>query len=273
MGVILGNTATVIEARIADVKGSAPRDVGAAMYVTQNDVVGTIGGGAAEWQVLARARDMLAMGEMHARLDIALGPENGQCCGGRIGVTLIRLSAKEYAARLAAQQAARPHLVICGAGHVGRALAQIAAALPWCVTLADPRADELAKATGWVETRLTPLPEAVIEAAPPASAFVVTTHDHGLDFLLSLAALRRGDAAYVGLIGSATKRARFARFAHDTGGISVDALTCPIGAVGRGDKRPEIIALMTVQEIHTRFETFKNTTIGTNAPQRPSMKA
>ena len=249
---ILTGGASVIHVRLARVQGSSPREEGAEMFVTATRMAGTIGGGQAEWQALARARDMLAQGEAQAVLDIALGPDIGQCCGGRLRVELQRLTMARCTAHLTRLEAApKPHLLVLGAGHVGQALARIAATLPLHVVLVDTRAQELSKAPEGIDTRLTPLPEAEIAAAPPASAYLITTHDHGLDFLLTLAALRRGDAAYVGLIGSATKRARFERFARETGGVPTDRLVCPIGAAGLGDKRPEVIALMTAQEVFT----------------------
>lgn len=76
---------------IADVKGSSPREVGAAMLVWATGQSGgqlggqsgTIGGGALEWQAATRAREMLAAGGI--RLDHeALGPSLGQCCGGAV---------------------------------------------------------------------------------------------------------------------------------------------------------------------------------------------
>ncbi|WFE74610.1 xanthine dehydrogenase accessory protein XdhC [Roseinatronobacter sp. S2] len=248
---ILSGPAAVIHARISRVHGSSPRETGAEMFITAQGMAGTIGGGQAEWQALARARDMLAKGTLRDTLDIALGPEIGQCCGGRILIELVRLGDSARAAHLARLQGAvRPHVLILGAGHVGRALARIMITLPCRTLLIDTRAAELRQAPDGVETCLTPLPEAEIATTPPASAFIVATHDHGLDFLLTLAALRRKDAAYVGLIGSATKRARFDRFARDHGtGTDTAALICPIGAAGLGDKRPEVIALMTAQEV------------------------
>lgn len=255
-GDILTRGASVIHARIALVKGSSPREEGAEMFISATSLAGTIGGGQAEWQTIARARDMLARSDMRATLDIALGPEIGQCCGGRITVELQRLGEAQRTAHLQRIESTDlPHLLILGAGHVGRALARVAQTLPWRVMLVDTRATELALAPDGVDTRLTPLPEAEIASAPPVSAYVITTHDHGLDFLLTLAALRRNDAAYVGLIGSATKRARFERFARDTGAVPTEALVCPIGAAGLGDKRPEVIALMTAQEIFAAFRS------------------
>jgi len=94
---------------------------------------------------------------------------------------------------------------------------------------------------------LTALPEAAIRGAEPGAAFVIATHDHGLDFLLAAEALARGDAAYVGMIGSATKRAAFASFARARG-VDPARLVCPIGGPG-GDKRPAVIAALTAAEL------------------------
>ncbi|MFN4057915.1 MAG: xanthine dehydrogenase accessory protein XdhC [Roseinatronobacter sp.] len=248
---LLTGPAAVVHVAITAVHGSAPREVGAEMFVTATAMAGTIGGGQAEYQALNRARDMLAHAVARDTLQVVLGPEVGQCCGGKITLALTRLSDSAKGAHLARlDAAARPTLLILGAGHVGRALARVALTLPCLVIVADPRAAELAQVPSGAESRLTPLPEAEIAIAPPGSAFVITTHDHGLDFLLTLAALRRGDAAYVGLIGSATKRARFERFARGTSNFTdLARLTCPIGAAGLGDKRPEVIALMTAQEV------------------------
>jgi xanthine dehydrogenase accessory factor len=248
---LLTGPAAVVHVTIADVKGSSPREVGAEMFVTATAMAGTIGGGQAEYRALNHARDMLARGITRSALDIVLGPEVGQCCGGKISLALTRLSDTAKAAHLARLESApRPVVLILGAGHVGRALARVLTTLPLAVTVADPRASELALVPAGITTHLTPLPEADIASAPPGSAAIVTTHDHGLDFLLTLAALRRGDFSFVGLIGSATKRARFERFARETSNFTdLENLTCPIGAAGLGDKRPEVIALMTATEV------------------------
>ena len=77
------------------------------------------------------------------------------------------------------------------------------------------------------------------------------THDHSLDFLITAEALRRGEGAYVGMIGSATKRALFMNWLEDNGhGRDLgDSLTCPIGGSAVKDKRPEVIAALTAAEI------------------------
>ncbi|MGZ3216268.1 xanthine dehydrogenase accessory protein XdhC [Paracoccus sp. T5] len=231
----------MIRVRVISARGSTPREAGAEMIVTPDDTQGTIGGGQLEYMVIDRARQMLARGEAEARMDIPLGPEIGQCCGGRVVVSLDRHAPTPQD---------HPDVLIFGAGHVGRALAHALQPLPVNALLIDSRSEELARATG--PTLLTPLPEAQIRAAAPGSSVVILTHDHALDFLLAVEALARTDLTYVGMIGSATKRAQFARFAGARG-IDPAPLTCPIGAGFSRDKRPEIIAAFTAAELMARL--------------------
>src|SRR3954452_22716451 len=71
---------------VHDVKGSAPREAGARMVVRPDGAFhGTIGGGQLEWQMLGQAREALQRCDRRARwIDQALGPDLGQCCGGRV---------------------------------------------------------------------------------------------------------------------------------------------------------------------------------------------
>ena len=241
----------VIHVRIARVRGSSPRDEGAEMFVAPDAVHGTIGGGQLEYMAIDEARALLSRGEARGEMDVPLGPEIGQCCGGRVEIALTRMDEAMRAAAMEAEEAAqeaRPHLYILGAGHVGRALADLAQHLPIRTVLVDGRAAELGLCRAEVETALTPLPEALVRAAPEGSAFVILTHDHALDFLLAAEALGRGDGAYVGMIGSATKRASFTSWTRARGG-SAAGLTCPIGAGQSGDKRPEMIAALVLGEV------------------------
>ena len=252
---ILGTGEPVIRVQIAQAHGSTPREAGAVMIVSERALHGTIGGGQLEYLAIAAAREVLALGQETQILDIPLGPEIGQCCGGRVRLRLEPLDAQARAAMLRAQEARSvPHVLIFGAGHVGRALARALALLPLHPILIDSREGELAMAPDSVEARLTPLPEADLRAAPAGSAFIVMTHDHALDFMLVAEALTRRDAGYIGLIGSATKRARFERWlARTENHPPPDALTCPIGAAGLGDKRAEVIAAFTAAEIMAGF--------------------
>src|SRR5260370_5089650 len=84
---------------LAESAGSSPREVGARMVVRPDGrFSGTIGGGALEWLALAEAQQMMAGATATAafrRLNKALGPELGQCCGGRVVVTLERFGARD----------------------------------------------------------------------------------------------------------------------------------------------------------------------------------
>jgi xanthine/CO dehydrogenase XdhC/CoxF family maturation factor len=120
-----------------------------------------------------------------------------------------------------------------GAGHVGRALAQALRLLHLSPRLIDQRQTELDLAGPGTPTTLSVLPEAEIRAAPPGAAFVILTHDHALDFLLAVEALRRSDAAYVGMIGSRTKRATFTRYAANEG-VDARSLGVPSVPVSHG---------------------------------------
>jgi xanthine dehydrogenase accessory factor len=227
------------------------------MVVGPQATLGTIGGGQLEYMAIDAARAMLARGGDRDSLDVPLGPEIGQCCGGRTLLSVARLDGPGWEALRAIaveERKALPEVLIFGAGHVGRALAAALALLPVRPVLVDQRAEELRLAGPGIEALLTPLPEEAVRRARPGTAFVVLTHDHALDFLIAREALARDDAAYVGMIGSKTKRVSFERWlaqTDDAAGArtSATALVAPIGAAGRPDKRPEVIAAFVAAEI------------------------
>jgi xanthine dehydrogenase accessory factor len=67
------------------VEGSAPREAGARMIVTREGIRGTIGGGALENEAWEQATRLLSHGKPQSFLSRhALGPDLGQCCGGRV---------------------------------------------------------------------------------------------------------------------------------------------------------------------------------------------
>ena len=246
---------------VAEAAGSTPRERGAWMLVGAASTLGTIGGGQLEYLAIDEARRHLAAGTaaglpaaLPATLPVPLGPEIGQCCGGRVVLRLEAVDDEVAAALLdavARAERARPAVLLFGAGHVGRAVAAALALLPVRVRVVETRAAELDQLCAGVETRLTALPEAEVDAAPPGAAYLVMTHDHALDFLIAQRALDRGDGAYVGMIGSATKRAAFAGWvARETGSQAATArLHCPIGAAAPVDKRPEVIAAFVAAEV------------------------
>ncbi len=126
------------------------------------------------------------------------------------------------------------------------------------VILVDTREAELmAVDAPGVETCLAAMPEQVVRSAPPGSAFIVLTHDHALDFLIVTEALQRGDAVYVGMIGSKTKKATFKNWLKREIGRDdlFDNLICPVGGSVVKDKRPEVIAALAAAEVLTAVLT------------------
>jgi xanthine dehydrogenase accessory factor len=262
-------------------EGSAPRGPGARMVVTETGLAGTIGGGALEHQATEQARRILVQPPGSWRIqDYPLGPLLGQCCGGRVrllverlgavpeedgpywvqlGETLHRIARVNRPTQLCARgpkpdsgdsfvepaDGARRSVLMFGAGHVGKAIALRAEGLPLHFAWYDSR-PEAAETPGVVLAD----EDAMANCAASAdrdTAVVILTHDHGLDYRLTAAALE-SDACYVGLIGSETKRARFLSKLEKEA-VDAGRLTCPIGLPGPKGKEPEVIAIATLAQL------------------------
>lgn len=243
----------IIQASIVRTIGSSPRNSDTEMFISETDTLGTIGGGQLEYLVINHSKKMLAENIKKDILKISLGPEIGQCCGGKVEVSLLEMYEKDKCLalnRFDKKDKNLPHVYVMGAGHVGRALALQLQHLPVRCVLIDSRVDELAKCSADVETRLSAIPEEDIKSAPRGSAYVILTHDHALDFILCGAALDRHDAKYVGMIGSKTKKVKFKKWYQvNYDNNLIKDFICPIGNVKNQDKRPSIIASSVTAEV------------------------
>lgn len=118
---------------IVEAQGSTPREAGARMIVLPSGAFsGTIGGGALEWQALGAAQAALAGASRGVILrDIALGPELGQCCGGRVKLAIETLAGEDlgFARELAAREAAGPVVVASPRAPEGAARRRLADAV------------------------------------------------------------------------------------------------------------------------------------------------
>ena len=207
------------------------------MLVWTDRIEGTIGGGALEWRAMHIARDMLAKGATSSDCTIPLGPDLGQCCGGAVSLTFKVVAEDE-------DPAGTP-LWIWGAGHVGRALVAAFAPLPdFAVTWIDTAQDRF---PGDLPASVTPVTSADMPGlaahAPRDAGHLIVTYSHEIDLALCHALLTRG-FAHCGLIGSATKWARFrsrlSALGHDQAAIT--RIACPIGDPSLG-KHPQAIAI------------------------------
>ena len=222
-------------------QGSDPREAGCKMVVGREATFDTIGGGNLEFQCIAEARAQLS-GRSWAPVtrDFPLGPALGQCCGGHVTILFEPI------------RPVGPPVVVFGAGHVGRALVSLLAGLPvrplWFDTRADAFPADIPTAVTW---RVTGDPVREVAALPRDTLVLVMTHDHQIDYDLVAAALRRGDGMRVGLIGSATKRARFAGRLRRAGldDAARERLICPIGIPGIDGKEPAVIAVSAAAQV------------------------
>lgn len=283
----------VIRVVVTEVRGSAPREVGATMLVAECGLVGgTIGGGALELEAIEAARGMTS-GRVDRR---ALGPDLGQCCGGAVvlaydvvdalpeerdGVIVRRLdgpvemplSVRRELGRLRSGDAALATrlidgwlidpveqrsvaLWVWGAGHVGRAIIATLAPLPDVqITWVDTAADRFPDAVpDGVTTVPATTPERLVPHAPTDAHHLVLTYSHTLDLALCDALLRHGFAS-AGLIGSKTKWARFRSRLAAAGHATarIDGITCPIGDPTFG-KHPQQIAVGVAARLLTQTQ-------------------
>ena len=146
-----------------------------------------------------------------------------------------------------------------GAGHVGRALMLALAPLPFDVTWVDERADAFPAAVPVnVRSLHSTDPAGEVARAPAGALIVVMTHSHARDLAIVHAALAAGRFGYVGLIGSASKRARFTRRLRETGVAQarVAELVCPIGLPTIASKHPAAIAAGVAVQLLERDEAL-----------------
>ena len=218
--------------------GSTPQKTGAKMLVKgDGSTVGTVGGGQVEAQVIQTALKILHSGTPRL-LDLELTEEAGYLCGGHLRIYLEPVVSP-------------PPLVIVGAGHVGQALAALAAFVGYRVTLIDDRDMPLPPEMTQAELKI------IADYGQPfeglniseVTAIVIATrgHDHDLE---ALAAALHTSAGYVGLLGSAKKKSAMAKALSDMGfpDDSLIRVHTPVG-LDLGALTPEEIAVSIVAQL------------------------
>lgn len=277
---------------VVEAEGSTPREAGARMIVTPDGLFGTIGGGTLEWRAIAAAQLLIARGGGTELVTHVLGPDLGQCCGGRVRLAIEAFGTIDLprVAELAEREERGPFelrgriagtpfvetfglerrcVCLFGAGHVGRALMLALAPLPFDVTWIDPRPGAFPKAVpANVTCHSESDPAAILSEMPQDTLVFVMTHSHARDLAVVEAALRSANVAATGLIGSASKRARFERRLAAAGvePSRIAALICPIGVTGVGSKEPAAIAASTAVQILMLDERLRAAMVGASEP-------
>jgi xanthine dehydrogenase accessory factor len=225
--------------------GSTPRDAAAKMVVTAAEHFDTIGGGHLEFKAIERARALLQGGTNLTEVEsISLGANLGQCCGGAAQLLFEVLI-----------PVGQP-LLVFGAGHVAQHLMPILAPLDLNLHWVDPRPDWLTRNTDpRIQRHPLEHPADAIADAPADTWVLIITHNHQLDFDLVMAALKRPDIGYVGLIGSNTKAQRFQqRLAHrGWSDDDMDRVICPVGLSNVPGKQPAEVAVSIAAQLLQRL--------------------
>ncbi|MEM7227644.1 MAG: XdhC family protein [Planctomycetota bacterium] len=250
---------------VTSVRGSTPQVPGAALLVrSDRDFIGTVGGGFVESNVLDDGVATIRSGRGAVKtydLTHVRGETMGAVCGGFMDIAHVPIAFIDDASKRIQQFCAAqssnagaaltlpiedeeqralririkpaPTLIVVGAGHCGRALAELCATLDFRVIVMDDR-DEFLDAEAWPSgvTLLAGDPAVHLAASDlnDSTCIAVVTRGHQQDYE-ALRAVVGGDAGYVGLIGSRRKSSMIFKDLRATGvkDEHLDAVRTPIG--------------------------------------------
>ena len=280
-------------ALIVERLGSVPRGVGAMLLLRPDgSCSGTVGGGSLEQQVVAALGQQQQDGHGVIRSFQLLPEQDGMPCGGSLSLLLVRLcpaAIPVFTAAAACLEAGRgcnlqvgltdndqacwsvdlpsvdavqrysiplqpaPGLLICGAGHIGQALAPMAVAAGLKVTVLDDRADLLAadRFPTAVKTFLVAGFQGCLQCQQitPATSVLIVTYGHQHDQTVLEQALAT-DAGYIGMVGSRRKREELFGMLRANGVSDADLsrVCCPVG-LAIGAETPAEIAVSILAEM------------------------
>ncbi len=273
---------------VVDERGSTPQGAGAVMFVDDlGRIHGTIGGGCVEAEVRRLAMPLIAPRRsaiFRFRLDGDYGWDDGLICGGAIEVAIAPAPPAEALERLADEversqpalleievgsDARREHIVlhlpprlrllIAGAGHIGRAVARLAAALDFDVTVFDDRPDLLGALAPSVGVACGPIALRLADTPMSRHTFcVIVTRGHRHDAQALAAVLDRRTTGelpgYVGMIGSRRKVALTFEELEERGipRDRLDLVRAPIGLPIGAETVEEIAVSIAAQLVEAR---------------------
>ncbi|MDY6985917.1 MAG: XdhC family protein [Candidatus Thermoplasmatota archaeon] len=209
--------------------GSTPGKPGFKMLVFEDEIFGTIGGGALEKKAIDDAKGMLKDGERIKLEDINLEKE-GMMCGGSVKLLLEKFSAKK-------------RITLFGAGHVAKAFAEIAKMAGFSLRVVDDRERLLSSFEG-CETVLGRCEEVAEKLSVDKDYAVIMTKSHDED-LEVLKRLIDKECLYLGVIGSKRKAIEFARALGEN---RMKRVRMPAG-IEIGSQTPAEIAISIIAEI------------------------
>lgn len=276
---------------ISRVEGSTPRELGAVAIVSPDGFSGSIGGGMLEHDALFQARATLDADQHSRPKgyrfwrDYPLGPSLGQCCGGFVSIMFEQINAADLAhwqdlaahhsgflihpddaespifwadhsdGHLGLAQPLTPASVpfyLYGAGHVGRAVIDVTGGLPLTRHWVDTARDRFPLSIPQDVTVIDAAdPAQIPQYAPAGTIHVVMSYSHQIDFDICANLLKADQFYKIGLIGSATKWARFRSRLQQMGFAArqIDQIQCPVGLAAISGKEPARVALSVAGQL------------------------
>lgn len=225
------------------VKGSSPGKSGFKLLVAEDgEMVGTIGGGDAERQMVAQAREALQQGRSRSVIyELTTRPGNlvKSMCGG-INEVFIEVFMP------------KPCLLLLGGGHVSRAVASLCAMLEYPYVVLDDRPEFSRREDfrGALEVVCARGPEYLARKDLPAFTHVIGLgYDAQFDLDALLPALTALPNAKLGAIGSKAKYAKMSEIAQQRGASEQwPRVKCPVG-LSIGAQTPAEIAVAIIAEV------------------------
>lgn len=246
---LLRERKTFAIAEIVQHRGSTPQDPGAAFIVfPDGSFEFTVGGGPFEASVIADVRDGFAKSKPFEKAYTLTPQTLGMYCAGEAVVRVRYLKPD-------------PRLLILGGGHIGQALCEVAGALGiFEIVVVDDR-PAYANPSRHPKAHQIVITDPDYAGDPPpsdAQTFVIiVTRCHESDYRLLKYYLEK-PFAYLGMVGSRTKWARFRKQLQSEGFSrnNLDRVRAPAG-LPIGGKSPQEIALSILAEvIQVKNETF-----------------
>lgn len=251
----------VAMASVVQARGSVPGKPGARMLVPETGPVeGTVGGAGLEEKVKDLCREALktGIGGIH-HFDLMHYKEGAldSLCGGSVEVVVEVLLP-------------RPHVLICGGGHVGREVARLCDQLDYAYSVLDDR-PEFSDIVRFphARNRFVSMPEAFFKSQD-LTAFthlLVVGYSHRIDTDILFHAAERY-RRWIGVIASATKKREMIRRVRARG-ISEELLSnveCPVG-LSIGAVTPAEIAVAILGSI---IRTVKGTAPVASSEELPT---
>lgn len=233
----------IVVATIISDSGSVPRHTGAKMVIYPDGTIfGTIGGGEFENRAKQAAVEVFQSGKPRILSMKLVDPAKGDAgvCGGQAEIFLEPVMSE-------------PTILIIGAGHCGKALAELAKWLNFRVVITDDRSDLLTEEILPGMDRLYLLePEEIGKAVPIDRNTYIAAVSRNVDYdVAMLPGILKTEAAYIGIMGSQRRWLTTVSQLKDQGvkDTEIERITAPLGLEIQAETPQEIAVSIMAQVI------------------------